>query len=42
MRNTALNYRNNTRTSRFVQNTVFTAAYQLTAMNGHPFYVAYF
>ena len=32
MRDTALNYRNNTRTSRFVQNTVFTAAYQLTAM----------
>ncbi len=32
MKDTALNYRNNTRTSRFVQNTVFTAAYQLTAM----------
>ncbi len=27
-----MNSRSNTRTSRFVQNTVFTAAYQLTAM----------
>lgn len=32
MRSTDLSSRSNTRTSRFVQNTVFTAAYQLTAM----------
>jgi len=32
MRDTVLNSRTNTRTSRFVQNTVFTAAYQFTAM----------